>query len=420
MTRTVFKSAVPFTPCLVRGTGGVTPAVLMVLVAALLPGTPGCKKDQPAPPPPPAVAVADVTLTNVAFTTEFIGLLDSPQNVEVRARVEAFVEKVSFTEGIEVKEGDRLFALDKRPFEERLAAANGMLAEAMAALNKSQADVARLRPLAEKKAIPQQDLDNAVASVAVGQANMLSAEARAKSAELDLGYCDVRAPLSGLIGARQVSVGSLVGKGEPTLLATISTLDPIWFYCSISEVDYLRAERRLRETGRQMADVALTLILADGSEHPDRGRWVFLDRAVDTKTGTIRARGEFPNSSKVLRPGMFARIRISIPTEQGSILVPERALVELQGRHFVWVVGADHKSRQRSVEVAPIRIAGHAVIQEGLTAGERFVVEGLQKLREGEPVQPMTTAQVAAVAPPSPSQPAVPSGKQPRAGHRSD
>jgi membrane fusion protein (multidrug efflux system) len=273
-----------------------------------------------------------------------------------------------------------------------------VLAQARASLNKYQKDVARLEPLAEKKAIPQQDLDNAIASVAVGEANVLSAEAQVKSAELDLGYCDVRAPISGLIGAKQVSVGSLVGKGEPTLLATISQLDPIWFYCAISEVDYLRAERKVQETGRRLTDVPLTLILADGSEHPDPGKWVFIDRAVDVKTGTIRARAEFPNAGKVLRPGMFSRIRIVVKTEQDSILVPERALVELQGKNFLWVVGDDNKASQRPVQVSPNRIGPNAVVIEGVKVGERIVVEGLQKLREGAPVQPMTAAQMAEAA----------------------
>ena len=209
--------------------------------------------------------VADIAATNLPMATEFIGQLDSPQNVEVRARVEAFVDKVLFTEGTEVKAGAPLFALDKKPFEERLAAANGMLAEAKAALNKYEKDVARLKPLAEKRAIPQQDLDNAVASVDVGKANVLSAEARVVSARIDLGYCDVNAPLEGMIGAKQVSMGSLVGKGEPTLLATISQLDPIWFYCNIGEAQYLKAEAEARRSGRKVADLGMAL---------DPGRWL--------------------------------------------------------------------------------------------------------------------------------------------------
>jgi membrane fusion protein (multidrug efflux system) len=388
---------------------GIT-ASLALLAAAQALTMVGCKPPPPSAPPPPVVQVMDVALTNVARSALFIGQLDSPQNVEVRARVEAFVDQVLFTEGTDVKAGAPLFLLDKKPFEEQLAAANGMLAEARASLVKCEKDVARLTPLAEKKAIPQQDLDNAVASVAVAQANVLSAEARAKSAELDLGYCDVKAPVEGQIGAKEVSVGSLVGKGEPTLLATVSQLDPIWFYCAISEVDYLNAQRTATEIGRKIGDLQASLILADGTEHPEPGKWVFMDRAVDIKTGTIRARAEFRNPSKLLRPGMFARVRLSVPTEKGNILVPERALVELQGKSFVWVVDADNKAAQRPVQVAPNRIGAHAVILDGLKPGERIVVEGLQKLRQGAPVQPATAAQMAEAA-------AQATPHQPEAGH---
>jgi RND family efflux transporter MFP subunit len=203
--------------------------------------------------------------------------------------------------------------------------------------------------------------------------------------------------VTGLIGAKQVSVGSLVGKGQPTLMATISTLDPIWFYCAISEVDYLRAERKIQETGRKLGDVPVTLILADGSELPDPGRWVFVDRAVDVTTGTLRARAEFANARKVLRPGMFARARISLKTEKDSILVPQRAVQELQGKSFVWVVGDGDKASQRPVKVGA-EIGSDVIILEGLKAGERIILEGVQKVRDGSPVQPSTAAQMAEAA----------------------
>jgi membrane fusion protein (multidrug efflux system) len=398
MNRTCSESIVP-SPLLdkILGCFRVTPTLLALVAATAAFGLCGCKKAAPAPPPPPIVQVMDITATNVPIGTEFIGQLDSPQNVEVRARVEAFVDKVLFTEGTNVNAGDPLFALDKKPFEEKLAAASGMLAEAKAALNKYEKDVARLTPLAAKRAIPQQDLDNAVASVDVGKANVLSAEARVVSAKIDLGYCDVNAPLSGLIGAKQVSVGSLVGKGEPTLLATISQLDPIWFYCNVGEAQYLKADSVSRSTGRNLADLPLTLILANGSAHADKGKFVFIDRAVDTKTGTLRVRAEFPNAAKVLRPGMFARIKVDAGVRPDSILVPERAVTELQGKNFVWVIGSDNKAAQRSVKVGD-QVGEGLLILEGLKAGERIVVEGLQKVREGAPVQPKTAAQMAEAA----------------------
>jgi RND family efflux transporter MFP subunit len=354
----------------------------------------GCKAKETPAPPPPMVEVAEAVSTDVPISIEFIGQLDSPQNVEVRARVEAFVDKVLFTEGAEVKAGDPLFVLDSKPYQEQLAAAQGALAEAKAALNKYEKDVARLKPLAEKRAIPQQDLDNAVASVDVGKANVLSAQARVESAKIDLGYCDVKAPISGLIGAKEVSVGELVGKGQPTLMATISMLDPIWFYCNISEVQYLRSETVARQTGKEIPDLPVSLILGDGSIHPDKGKFIFLDRAVDPKTGTLRVRAEFPNTEKVLRPGMFARIKVDVGFRKDSILVPERAVAELQGKNFIWIIDADNKASQQAVKVGE-SIDGNLVILEGLKPGERFVVEGLQKVREGAPVQPKIVQQQA-------------------------
>src|SRR5215472_14525622 len=189
------------------------------LVCAVTLSVCGCKKEAAPPPPPPVVEVMTIAPTNAPASTELIGQLDSPQNVEIRARVEAFVDKFLFTEGTEVKEGDPLFKLDDKPYQERLAAAKGSLAEAQASLKKYETDVARLTPLATKKAVPQQDLDNALASVDMGKAAVLSAQAREESTMLDVGYCDIRAPVSGLIGAKQVSIGELVGKTLPTLLA---------------------------------------------------------------------------------------------------------------------------------------------------------------------------------------------------------
>jgi membrane fusion protein (multidrug efflux system) len=357
----------------------------------------GCQK--PAAPvlPPPIVQVVTLTTTNVPMSAEVIGQLDSPQNVEVRARVEAFVEEVLYQDGVMVKEGAPLFRLDDRPFRERLKGAEGALAEAKAQLAKYQKDVARLQPLAEKKAIPQQDLENAQAAVEVGEAGVLTAKARVESALLDLGYCDVRAPIAGLIGAKQVSIGELVGKGQPTLLATLSTIDSMWFYCAISEVEYLKADAEVRRTGRRIADQPVALILADGSTHPAPGRFVFMDRAVDPKTGTLRVRAEFPNPDRNLRPGMFGRLRVDLGQRTNTITVPERALAELQGRHFVWVVSPEGTATQRTVQVGE-KSGPRILVTSGLQAGERIVVEGLQKVREGAPVKAMTAQELAAAA----------------------
>lgn len=344
-----------------------------------------CDKPESAAPPPPFVEVMEITTTEVPLTTTLIGQLDSPQNVDVRTRVESFVEETHFTEGVEVKKGDLLFVLDKKPFEERLAAANGALAETKAALRKYEVDVERLLPLLEKNAIPKQDLDNALAAVEVGKANVATAQAKVESAQLDLSYCEVTAPIAGLIGAKQVSIGDLVGKGEPTLLATMSTLDPIWFYCNVSEVEYLQSKEKSKLTGRNVEEVPLTLILPNGKEHSDQGKFVFIDRAVDTKTGTLRVRAEFPNHEKLLRPGMFARVRADLGKRPDTITVPERAIIELQGKTFVWLIDADGKATQQAVRTGE-QVGPQIIIYEGLKAGDRIIVEGVHKVREGLPV----------------------------------
>ncbi len=378
-----------------RPSGFIVRSGLPVLqfTAALL-----CGCDRPAAPvpPPPIVEVMAITPSEVPLSTMFMGQIDSPQNVDVRARVEAFVDEMKFVEGTEVKKGDVLFVLDKKPFLEKLSAAKGAMAEAQAALGKYRTDVDRLAPLARNKAVPQQDLDNAKANVDVANANVITAQSRVETAQLNLGYCEVLAPVTGLIGATQVAIGDLVGKGDPTLLATISTLDPIWFYCNISEVQYIDSTAKLDKLGKAAKDVSLTLLMANGQAHPDQGKIVFIDRAVDSKTGTMRIRGEFPNRQMLLRPGMFARVRLNLGTRKDCLEVPERAVVELQGKSFLWVVDKDGKASQRQVKIGE-QNGSKLLVLDGLKPGERIIVEGIQKAREGAPVTAMTAAQIAAL-----------------------
>ncbi len=201
-----------------------------------------------------------------------------------------------------------------------------------------------------------------------------------------------------------MSVGDLVGKGQPTLLASISTLDPIWFYCSVSEVQYLKAENEIRRTGKKIAELPVSLILADGSVHPIQGKFVFIDRAVDAKTGTLRMRAEFANTEKRLRPGMFGRIKVDLGVRPDSILVPQRAVAELQGKSFVWVIDQDNKATQRPVTVGET-MGENVLITEGIKTGERIVIEGLQKVREGLVVQPSTAAEMTQAAQTKPAEP---------------
>lgn len=354
--------------------------------------------EKPAAPelPAPVVQVMEVKNSTISHTFTLIGQLDSPQNVDVRARVEAFVEEISFTEGGKVKQGDLLFRLDRLPYIEKLAGAKAALAEATVSQRKYEVDVARLKPLVASGGVSKQDMDNAQASLDASLASVESAKARVETAQLDLGYCDVKAPVDGLIGAKEVSVGDLVGKGQPTLLATMSSLDPMWFYCNISEADYIRTRTRTEELGKDLGTLPLTLILPGGKEHEHKGKIVFFDRAVNVKTGTMRMRVEFPNPSELLRPGMFTRARIDAGAREG-IKIPERAISELQGQPFVWIVDSDQKVHQRPVKLGD-PIGSEVAVLEGLTAGERIIVEGVQKVQDGAQVN-LRPAPAAAAAP---------------------
>ena len=368
----------------------LTPCVGLLLVVS-------CDRSKPDAPPPPFVQVMTLETTGVPLHTTLIGQLDSPQTNEIRARIEGIVEEIHFTDGSEVEAGQLLFTIDKQPFIERLAAAKGMLAEAEASMHKSERDVARLTPLVASRAVPQQELDNARASVEASMAAVESAKARVESAQLDLGYCEIKAPAAGLIGASEVATGELVGRGQSTLLATISALHPIWFYCSVSEVEYIQAEERSRALGRDVSTLPLSLILPHGKEHPHGGKFIFIDRAVDSRTGTLRVRAEFPNPEKLLRPGMFARVRVELGTRQNAIIVPQRAVTQLQGRNFVWVVDEKNTASQRAVEAGE-QVDSNIIITSGLEAGERIILEGTNKAREGAPVTAMTAEEFAAMA----------------------
>ncbi len=341
----------------------------------------GCRKAEVAGAPPPVVTVMEVREAPVAIRSEIIGHLDSPQNVEVRTRVEAFVNKIAFVEGSEVKKGDLLFELNQEPFMERLAAVQAEATQAEAAQRKAKADLARIEPLQNTGAVSKQDLDSAVAAVEKADAAVEAARAGVEAARLDLGYCRIVSPVDGLIGAKEVSEGDLVGKGSPTLLATISTLDPIWCYCNIAETGYLKIRRVAEERGMDLEKVPLTLILPDGREHPHSGKIVFFDRAVAAQTGTIRMRAEFPNPTKLLRPGMFARIRFEDVRPSG-IVVPDRALVTILDRTFVWVVAADQTVSQLQVQPGQNTQQG-VLIEKGLEPGMKIILEGAHKVREG-------------------------------------
>ncbi len=412
-----------------------------VAVAACLAALAGCggKKDAKAsggsPGPAVAVVVAPVRQQNVPVYGEFTARTDASDTVEVRARVRAYLEAQHFQEGTLVKKGQLLFTLDKREYQAQLMQAKASLAKAQAdlaqaqertyvdtaqanleisqaQLNKTDQDVNRLKPLAEERAVPQQDYDNALAaqqaaradvegkkaalntakvnqtaSILVSTAAVESAKASVQQAELNLEYCSITSPIDGIAGTRQVAPGNLVGGADPTLLVTVSHVNPMRVFLSLSERDYLIAQR-MRAAGRLSGRAtSLELLLADGSTFPHKGRFIILDRAVDLKTGTLSLVSEFPNPDGLLRPGQFGRVRMAMTTAENALLVPQKAVTELQSAKIVYVVGPENKVQLRSVSLGE-RVGSDYIITEGVKAGERVIVEGILKVRPGAVVQP--------------------------------
>jgi len=348
-------------------------------------------KQAAAAPPPPAVVVAVVIQKTVPIYGEFVAQTDAKETVEIRARVQAFLDAQHFTEGTIVKKDQLLFTLDKREYEAKLLQAKAQLEGTLARLGKAETDERRLKPLAERRAVPQQDYDNAAANLETARAGVSAAKADVVGSELDLSYCTIRSPIEGLIGKRLVSPGNLVGKGEATLLDTVSSIDPIRVNVTISESEYLKFFGQQKIGGKTPSSTALELILADGSIFPHKGKLVIVDRAVDLKTGTLTLVAEFPNPEGRLRPGQFGRVRAPVEVVENAILVPKRAVQEVQGAKSVLVVGADDMVALRTIRPAET-VGDFIIVRDGVKPGERVIVDGVQKARPGTKVNPSVAA----------------------------
>jgi len=365
--------------------------IVIFALGGLAAATPfGCGKEQAPTAATPEVVVAEVVQRDVPVYAELVGQTRGSQDIEIRARVEGYLDRVAFTEGSFVRKGDLLYLIDPKPFEAALANAKADLATAQARLNKTNNDVSRLSPLAKQQAVSQQELDNAVAFQEAASAQMDAHKAAVEKASLDLGYTRVASPIAGLVGTTQVKAGSLVGRGESTLLTTVSNVDPMLFRAGISEAEALRIAKRTRESGGAPArEAGVELLLADGSVYPHPGKVDAIERAVDATTGTLSVQFAFPNPERLLRPGLYGRARLVVETKVGALLVPQRAIIELQNLYSVAVIGEGHKVEFRNVKVGP-RVDSLWVVDEGLSAGQKVVVEGLQKVREGMVVSPRT------------------------------
>ena len=353
----------------------------------------------PAAPPPPEVGVLKVVPRTQPLTFEVIGEIRAYQEVELRPRVSGVVEKQLFRPGQMVRQGAPLFVIDTRSLDSAIAEAQSRVLEAEAALQQARQDVARYKPLLVDDAIPRQVYEQAVSAEQQALSVVESRREAVNRARIDRSFAEVKAPVTGQIGLQMVEVGGLATAGQ-TVLATVSTLDPMLVYVSIAESDYIAYTRRLNAANRSgRAPVQpVQLLLADGSMYAQLGKFDFADRAVNPATGTLTLRAVVPNPDDLLRPGMTGRLRVTYDVVENAIVIPQKAVTELLGRAFVSVVGEGGKVEQRPVKTGD-RIGDQWLVTEGLRAGETVVVEGVQKARPGSVVKPMPLSAPAAAAP---------------------
>jgi len=359
----------------------------MVLLQLFMLGLAGCGRSQAAfRMPDPEVLVAAPVQQDVAVHNEWVASTDGCVNAEIRPQVSGYIIRQNYKEGSVVRRGQVLFEIDPRPFQAALDRTKGELAEADAQLAKSTIDVERDTPLAEKKAVAKEKLDSEIQAKRAAEAAVTSKQAAVERAQLDLGWTKVTSLIDGIAGIAEVQMGNLVA--PQVRLTSVSQVDPIKVYFSLSEQEYLRAQR-LSSSGQPMNlfERAPELILADGTVYPYKGRILLTDRQVDTNTGTIRLVAAFPNPGNMLRPGQYGRVRIQTSISKNAFLVPQSAVAELQGGYQVALVGANNKTVIRPVSAGE-KIGAMWVIKEGLNPGDQVIVEGWQKLKEGTVVVP--------------------------------
>lgn len=354
-------------------------------LAAALIFVSGCKKKpQTTPAPPPLVEVAAVVQSDVPIYHEWIGVLEGFVNAHIRAQVAGYLQSQNYKEGDPIKKGDLLFEIDPRPFRAALDQAKGQLAQAEARLGKTELDVKRYGPLVKDKAISQEEYDDAVQANLEARAAVASAKAQVEQADLNLGFTRIISPIEGVASIANGQIGDLVGPNTGEL-TTVSTVDPIKVYYNVTEQAYIYFTKLFAtESNRyeRLRQLEIELILADGGVYPLKGRIYAADRQVSPTTGALRVAALFPNPNYALRPGQFGRLRVKFDLATNAVLVTQKAVSELQGTYQVAVVNAENK-----VHIQPVRVGEKFgtqwIIQEGLRPGDRVIVEGTQKVREG-------------------------------------
>jgi len=372
--------------------------MLMAMAATMLMAG-GCQKEEKAKAPQtPTVEVVAAVQKDVPIYTEWVGALDGSINAVIRPQVTGYLISQHYREGMQVNKGQILFEIDPRTFQNTLNQAKAQLSQQKARHDTAKANLARVRPLAEKNALSQKDLDDAVGTELSARASVEAAQAAVEEAQLNLGFTRITSPVDGIAGIAKTQLGNLVSPSMQEELTSVSTVDPIKVYINVSEQQYLN----FRETSNNVEQIPLQLILANGSVYQHEGRFALADRQVDPTTGTLKLGALFPNKEHLLRPGQYGRIRAMMQVKKGALLIPQRAVTEMQGKYLVAVVGADNKIDVRPVQAGE-RIGTDWLIDKGLQPGEQVVAEGAQKVRPGMTViaKPFSPA-----AKPAPSAPA--------------
>lgn len=369
-----------------------SPVLVTLSLLALL--SAGCNEKSAGALPPPNVQVVEIIQQDVPVTEEFVGETYGLFDISIQARVDGFLEGIHFDEGRRVKKGQLLYTMDPQQFEAKLAGAKGQLAEANTMLVKAESDLIRIEPLAEINAVSLSDLDAAVAERDAAKASVEAAEASVTSARIELGYTRIYSPINGIIGKTEAYPGDYVGKGlSDVVLNEVSRIDTILVNFHIGEERYLKLIRFISKTEPDKTEYAegkqaLTLLLSDESIFPQKGRIRFVNRQVNATTGTIMLQAAFSNPEGILRPGQFAKIIAVIEVIEDGLLVPQRCVQELQGNYNVFVVNEQNEIEFRKIEVGPSYETSYLVVTSGLSAGDKVVYEGLQKIKSGAKVNP--------------------------------
>ena len=368
----------------------------IVLVCALLAAGGGVwwwLRPRPVPEVLPVVAAEPVEVEDVSVYGEYVGRIRAQQFVEIRARVEGYLERMLFTEGTYIKKGQTLFVIDPKLYRARVNKAKAQLNKAKAQALKAQRDLERIRPLYEQNAASQLDLDNAIASYESAVADVVVCEADLTQAEMTLGYTTVQSPVSGYISERNVDIGTLVGPSGKSLLATVVKSDTVRVDFSMTALDYLRSKARNVNLGQKDTtrkwNPYITVTLADGSQYPYRGLVDFAEPQVDPQTGTFSVRAEMANPDHILLPGQFTKVKLLLDVREDAVVVPTKALVIEKGGAYIYVVRPDSVVEKRFVETGPEIPDNKMVVERGLSPEERIVVEGYHKLQHGMKVEPV-------------------------------